>query len=53
MEKSSIKPMMVQNRCYGNRGWNREVRAICRKHGIVYQVLFRFVIQVGHYGNNQ
>jgi diketogulonate reductase-like aldo/keto reductase len=35
--KSSIKPMMVQNRCYANRGWDREVRAICREHGIVYQ----------------
>jgi diketogulonate reductase-like aldo/keto reductase len=37
VSKASIKPMMVQNRCYANRGWDREVRAICRKHGIVYQ----------------
>jgi diketogulonate reductase-like aldo/keto reductase len=35
--KASIKPMMVQNRCYANRGWDREVRAICSKHGITYQ----------------
>ena len=35
--KAEIKPMMVQNRCYANRGWDREVRAICRQHGIVYQ----------------
>jgi diketogulonate reductase-like aldo/keto reductase len=37
VEKAAIKPMMVQNRCYANRGWDREVRAICRKHGITYQ----------------
>jgi len=35
--KASIKPMVVQNRCYANRGWDREVRAICRDHGITYQ----------------
>lgn len=37
VEKATIKPMMVQNRCYANRGWDREVRALCRKHGITYQ----------------
>jgi diketogulonate reductase-like aldo/keto reductase len=37
VSKASIKPMMVQNRCYANRGWDREVRAICRQHGIVYE----------------
>lgn len=37
VEKATIKPMMVQNRCYANRGWDREVRAICQKHGITYQ----------------
>lgn len=37
VERAAIKPMMVQNRCYANRGWDREVRAICRKHGITYQ----------------
>jgi diketogulonate reductase-like aldo/keto reductase len=37
LERSTIKPMMVQNRCYANRGWDREVRGICRNHGITYQ----------------
>jgi diketogulonate reductase-like aldo/keto reductase len=37
VERAAIKPMMVQNRCYANRGWDREVRAICRQHGITYQ----------------
>jgi diketogulonate reductase-like aldo/keto reductase len=31
------KPMVVQNRCYAALGWDREVRDICRAHGIVYQ----------------
>jgi diketogulonate reductase-like aldo/keto reductase len=35
--KARIRPMVVQNRCYANRGWDREVRKICRDHGITYQ----------------
>jgi len=30
-------PAFVQNRCYASRGWDREVRAFCREHNIVYQ----------------
>jgi diketogulonate reductase-like aldo/keto reductase len=37
VRKAAIKPTMVQNRCFANRGWDREVRSICREHGIVYQ----------------
>jgi len=37
IERAKIKPMAVQNRCYANRGWDREVREICREHGIMYQ----------------
>jgi len=35
--KARIKPMVVQNRCFANRGWDRDVRVICRTHGITYQ----------------
>lgn len=31
------KPSFVQNRCYAKTGWDREVRALCREHGVVYQ----------------
>jgi diketogulonate reductase-like aldo/keto reductase len=31
------KPMVVQNRCYAALGWDKEVREICRSHGIIYQ----------------
>jgi diketogulonate reductase-like aldo/keto reductase len=30
-------PAFVQNRCYARSGWDREVRALCREHGIAYQ----------------
>ena len=35
--KARIKPMVVQNRCFANRGWDRDVREVCRDHGIMYQ----------------
>jgi diketogulonate reductase-like aldo/keto reductase len=34
---AKIKPMVVQNRCYANRGWDRSVREICSAYGIMYQ----------------
>jgi diketogulonate reductase-like aldo/keto reductase len=37
LERAAIKPMVVQNRCYANRGWDREVREICVENGIMYQ----------------
>lgn len=36
-EQASVKPMIVQNRCYAVLGWDREVREICQAHGIIYQ----------------
>ena len=30
-------PTFVQNRCFARLGWDREVRAFCRDHDIVYQ----------------
>lgn len=37
VQKAKVKPMVVQNRCFANRGWDREVRQICREQGIMYQ----------------
>ncbi len=37
LEVAAIRPAAVQNRCYAAMGWDREVRALCREHGIVYQ----------------
>ena len=36
-EKASVKPMVVQNRCYAVMGWDKEVRDICKTQGIIYQ----------------
>ena len=32
-----VRPAMVQNRCYADRGWDRAVRELCAAHEIVYQ----------------
>ena len=29
--------MVVQNRCYANRGWDKEVRDFCKDNNIIYQ----------------
>jgi diketogulonate reductase-like aldo/keto reductase len=34
---AGVKPSFVQNRCYARTGWDREVRAVCREQGVVYQ----------------
>jgi diketogulonate reductase-like aldo/keto reductase len=36
-EKAEIKPMVVQNRCFANRGWDSEVRKFCQANNIVYE----------------
>jgi len=36
-ERATHKPMVVQNRCFAALGWDRQVREICRAHGIIYQ----------------
>jgi diketogulonate reductase-like aldo/keto reductase len=37
IERAEIKPMAVQNRCFANRGWDRQVRKICQAQGIMYE----------------
>jgi diketogulonate reductase-like aldo/keto reductase len=32
-----VHPAFVQNRCYARTGWDGDVRAVCRREGIVYQ----------------
>jgi diketogulonate reductase-like aldo/keto reductase len=35
--EASVAPALVQNRCYARTGWDREVRALCRERGVLYQ----------------
>ena len=37
IERANVKPMAVQNRCFANRGWDRQVRQICVRYSIMYQ----------------
>lgn len=37
LEIAKVPPSFVQNRCFAAYGWDREVREVCQKHGIVYQ----------------
>jgi len=34
---ASVKPAVVQNRCFAAMGWDRTVREFCRASGILYQ----------------
>jgi len=34
---AAVKPAFVQNRCFARDGWDAEVRAFCREHGLAYQ----------------
>lgn len=36
-ERARVPPRVVQNRCYASRGWDRDVRAFCAAHGLLYQ----------------
>lgn len=37
LDFAEIKPVFVQNRCYANRGWDKDVRDFCHKNKIHYQ----------------
>jgi diketogulonate reductase-like aldo/keto reductase len=32
-----VRPRFVQNRCYAERGWDRDIRRFCTANGLVYQ----------------
>jgi diketogulonate reductase-like aldo/keto reductase len=34
---ASVKPAIVQNRCFAAMGWDRTVRELCKTRGILYQ----------------
>ena len=37
LEFSSIKPAFVQNRCFAQMFWDKQVRTYCKNHGMIYQ----------------
>jgi diketogulonate reductase-like aldo/keto reductase len=36
-EFATLQPSFVQNRCFAQLGWDRDVRRVCRGRGILYQ----------------
>lgn len=36
-EMARVKPAVIQNRFYADTGYDREIRAFCRRHGVFYQ----------------
>lgn len=36
-EGAKVKPAFVQNRCFARLGWDKDVRKLCQREGIVYQ----------------
>ena len=36
-EKALVKPTFVQNRCYAQLGWDKEIRQFCTQKGLIYQ----------------
>lgn len=37
LKLAAVPPRFLQNRCYATKGWDRDVRLLCREHGVVYQ----------------
>jgi len=36
-KKAKVKPAFVQNRCFAQQGWDKEVREFCKENNITYQ----------------
>ena len=37
LDRATVRPAFVQNRCFAATGWDWQVRQVCREHGIAYQ----------------
>jgi diketogulonate reductase-like aldo/keto reductase len=36
-DQASVKPMVVQNRCFAALGWDKAVREVCQARAVIYQ----------------
>lgn len=36
-EGANVQPTFVQNRCFAQQGWDKEVREFCKARGMIYQ----------------
>jgi diketogulonate reductase-like aldo/keto reductase len=37
---AKIKPSFIQHPIFASNGWDREIRQICRQHGILFQAYY-------------
>jgi len=37
LDRTTVRPAFVQNRCFAATGWDWQVRQLCQEHGIAYQ----------------
>jgi diketogulonate reductase-like aldo/keto reductase len=37
LDRATVRPAFVQNRCFAATGWDWQVRQLCQEHGIAYQ----------------
>ena len=37
LDRTTVRPAFVQNRCFAATGWDWQMRQVCREHGITYQ----------------
>ncbi len=36
-KQAKVKPKFVQNRCYAQQGWDKDIREFCKEKSIIYQ----------------
>jgi diketogulonate reductase-like aldo/keto reductase len=50
--ESRIKPKFVQNRCFANTGWDKQIRQYCKEHNIIYQGFSLLTANSNIFSNN-
>ncbi len=53
VQEAQIKPMIVQNRCYAQLGWDKAIREFCKSHQIIYQGFSLLTANSGVLSSNQ
>lgn len=51
VESADLPPAFVQNRCFARLGWDRKVREVCRREGVVYQGFSLLTANVSELGS--
>jgi diketogulonate reductase-like aldo/keto reductase len=52
-DEAEVRPAFVQNRCFARMGWDREVREVCKREGVVYQGFSLLTANVDELGSRE